>query len=149
MSVSLLFEFRVVKRENFTSVNLIESFLKEGWNLYSEKGEIIYTDIGDIDDYDYKANRISEKEYFDIVIQKERNNEIIAFTLYWLEADDRYRIDVLITPQFEILISPDDETKKMIESEIKILDVNWYLYRILMTLTNSSIHVESYSFQQY
>ena len=149
MSVSLLFEFRVVKRENFTSVNLIESFLKEGWNLYSEKGEIIYTDIGDIDDYDYKANRISEKEYFNIVIQKERNNETIAFTLYWLEADDRYRIDVLITPQFEILISPDDETKKMIESEIKILDVNWYLYRILMTLTNNNILVEGYSFQQY
>ena len=149
MSVSLLFEFRIVKRENFTSVNLIESFLKEGWSLYSEKGEIIYTDIGDFDDYDYKANYISEEEYFNIVIQKERNNEIIAFTLYWLEADDRYRIDVMITPQFEILISPSDEVKKMINSEIKILDVNWYLYRILRTLTNNSILVESYSFQQY
>lgn len=41
MSVSLLFEFKIVKREQFNSVNLIECFLKQGWSLYSEKGKII------------------------------------------------------------------------------------------------------------
>ena len=149
MSVSLLFEFNIVKSEGFTSVNLIECFLKEGWSLYSEEGEIIYTDVGDIDDFDYQANCFSEQDYFKIVSQKERNSEIISFRMYWLEQNDRYRIDVLITPQLEILISPDDETKKMLEPELKMLDVNWYFYRILMTLSNSGIIVESYCFKQY
>lgn len=146
MSVSLLFEFKIVKEEYFNSVNLIECFLEQGWSLYSEQGEIIYTDVGDMDDYDYQANYMREEEYFNIVTQNEKNKEIIAFCLYWLENNDRYRVDVMITPQFEILISPDDETKKMIKSDLNILDVNWYICRILMTLSSSGILVESYSF---
>lgn len=46
------------------------------------------------------------------------------------------------------LISPDDGTKKMLAHDLNILDVSWYLYRILPPLANKNILIEGFTFIQ-
>lgn len=150
MSVDYIFEINIAQRgnANLTTADIIKYYLEAGWSLYSENNQIIYTVVGDNDDFDILANSISEAEYFDIVKQKEKNKEIIAFSLFYLEENYRYRIDIQISPEFEVIISPDDATKRMLNSNLNILDVNWYLCRVLPPLTNKDILVESYTFLQ-
>lgn len=114
MSVDYCFEICTVKRVNLSSVNIVESYLKAGWSIYSERKEVIYTDVGDNDDFDFIAKHISIEEYFDIVRRKESNKELIAFVMYYLEKKHRYRMDITITPELNVLISPDDGTRKML-----------------------------------
>lgn len=147
MSADYNFKISIAKRGNsdLSSVGIIENFLKAGWSLYSEKNEITYTDVGDNDNFHFLTKPIGEIEYFNIVNEKEKNNEMIAFALFCYE-ELRYRIDVIITPEYEILISPDDATKKMLIPTLNILDVNWYLCKLLPPLTNKNMLVESFSF---
>lgn len=151
MSITYNFRITIAKRGNVNllSMNIIDNFLKTGWSLYSEKDEIIYTDIGDNDNFDFKAKSMSKNEYFDIVNQKEKNHEIIAVALFYLEEYYRYRIDIMITPEFDILISPDDMTKKMLLSSLNILDMNWYLCKIMPALINENMLVEGFSYTQF
>lgn len=150
MSVTYLFEINIAKRRNsnLSSVGIVKSFLEAGWSLYSEKNEIIYTDVGDNDDFDFLAKPISETEFFIIVNQKEKNSELISFALFCTEENYMYRIDVMITSEYNILISPNDATKKMIATNTTILDINWYLCKILPHLTNENMIVESFSYSQ-
>ena len=92
MSITYNFKITIVKRENanLLSMNIIDSFLENGWSLYSEKNEIIYTDIGDNDDFDFKAKSMSKNEYFDIVNQKEKHHEIIAVAMFIVHFDPVY-----------------------------------------------------------
>lgn len=149
MSVSYSLTIGVIKKENTTSfsVDIIKSFLEFGWTLYSQNNEIIYTDVGDEDNYDFCARNISVDEYFEIVEAKEQNGEIIAAGMFLFEEKCSYRIDLLITPDFKIIISPDDATQKVID-DIDILDVNWYLGKTLPALKDRDIFVESISFVQ-
>lgn len=151
MSITYNFRITIAKRGdvNLLSMKIIDSFLETGWSLYSEKNEIIYTDIGDNDDFNFKAKSMTKNEYFDIVNQKEKKHETIAVALFYLEEYYRYRIDIMITPEFDILISPDDITKKMISSSLNILDMNWYLCKIIPTLINKNILVEGFSYTQF
>ena len=66
----------------------------------------------------------------------------IALALFCLEDNYRYRIDVIITPDFESLVTPDDETKKMLIPNLNILAVNWYLCKILPPLTNKKYYLK-------
>lgn len=150
MSVMYNFKINIVHREdiNITSIDIIKSYLEAGWNLYSERNHIIYTDLGDNDDFSFVSNPISENGYFNIVMQKEKNNENIAFALFSSEENCLYRIDVIITPELEISISPDDGTKKMLAHNLDILDVSWYLYRVLPPLANKNILIEGFTYIQ-
>ena len=140
MSITYNFRITIAKRKNVNllSMKIIDSFLEAGWRLYSEN-----------DDFYFKAKSMSRKEYIDIVNQKEKHHEIIAVALFYLEEYNRYRIDVIITPEFDILISPDDATKKMLSSHLNLLDMNWYLCKIMSALTNENILVEGFSYTQF
>ena len=74
---------------------------------------------------------------------------MIAFALFYRENSNTYRIDMLIISKFQIIISPDDGTRKMLHSSFGILDVNWYLLKILTPLFNVNLRIESFLFNQY
>lgn len=151
MSVDRTFTISIAERggKKPSSVCIINCFLKFGWSLYSSQNKIIYTDLGDSDDFDFLNERITESEYFRIVTQKELSEEVIAFSLFYEEDHCRYRINVLIMPDRAVVISPDDETRKMLIPDLNILDTNWYFRQILSPLLNADILIETYSFQQY
>lgn len=148
MSVEYNFQIKLVKKENkdLLVTNIIESLINAGWSLFSGDNNIIYTDIGDDDNFDFIARNITKDEYYNIVQQKQLQCETIAFAMFYLENNCRYRIDIIITSEFEIILSPDDITKKMLSVKLDLLDVNWYFCKILPHLTNPNMSVESFSF---
>ena len=149
MSVTYNIKINIVRREkiDLSSTDILESLIDAGWSLFSEENLIIYTDIGDDDDFNFMSK--SMNQYYTIVKQKQKNDEVIGLAMFFLEDNYRYRIDVIITSEFEIIISPDDATKKMLSYDLDLLDVNWYFYRIIPYLTNKKMLVESFSFSQY
>lgn len=151
MSVDRMFTISFAESESakLSAEKIINCFLEFGWSLYSSQGEIIYTGLGDSDDFDYLIKHISEKEYLNIANQKELQDEVIAFSLFFEENNDRYRINVLIIPKFQIVISPSDGTRKMLNSTLGILDVNWYLLKILPPFFNANVQIETFSYNQY
>lgn len=151
MSVVYNFKIRISKRKNtiLSAIDVITSLMDNGWSLNSEKNEIIYTDVGDNDDFDFFSKMIEVEEYFNIVDKKQKNNEVISLAMFYLENDDRYRIDLIITPEFDILIAPDDATKKMLSSNMNMLDVNWYYFKLIPALTNEKMRVEDFSVSKF
>ncbi len=151
MSVDRTFSISLAERkgEKLSAVSIIGCFLEFGWNLYSSQGKIYYTDVGDDDYFNYVEKRITEEEYFNIVEQKEAHGEIISFALHFMEKSDRFRMIILITPKYEIILSPDDETRKMLVPNLNILDVNWYFNKILPPLLKSDFIIGSFSYSQY
>lgn len=151
MSVDRIFEISIAERggKKPSSVDIINCLLKFGWSLYSSENTVIYTGLGDSDDFDFLKERITESEYFRIVTQKELSKEVIAFSLFYEENCYRYRINTLIMPNRTVVISPDDETRKLLIPDLNILDTNWYFSKILPPLLNADILIETYSFQQY
>lgn len=151
MSVVYNFKIRISKRKNtiLSAIDIITSLMDNGWSLNSEKNEIIYTDVGDNDDFDFFSKMIEVEEYFNIVDKKQKNNEVISLAMFYLENDDRYRIDLIITPEFDILIAPDDATKKMLSSNMNMLDVNWYYFKLIPALTNEKMRVEDFSVSKF
>lgn len=153
MSITYNFQINITKRKenSLSSTDIIESLIEAGWSLFSENNLIIYTDVGDDDGFNFLSKPMNKREYYDIVNKKQRNKETIALALFRSENNCRYRIDVIITitSVFEVLISPDDATRKMLSNDLKILDVNWYISRIIPYLTNEKMLVENFSFSQY
>lgn len=151
MSVNRMFEISFAESDStwLSAVKIINCFLEFGWSLYSSQNEIIYTGLGDSDGFEYLKQHISEKEYLNIVKQKESEGEVIAFSLFYEENSNIYRVDILITPEFQIVISPGDGTRKMLNSSLGILDVNWYLLKILPPFFNANVQIEAFSFHQY
>lgn len=151
MSVDRTFTISIAKRSGKrpSAVKIINCFLDFGWSLYSSQNSIIYTDVGDSDDFDFLEKHITTSEYFYIVEQKELKGEVIAFSLFYEENCYRYRINTLIMPNCEVVISPGDDSRKMLMPDLNILDTNWYFCKILLPLLNADILIETYSFQQY
>lgn len=151
MSITYNFEINIARRNenNLSSTDIIESLIEAGWSLFSEENLIIYTDVSDDDEFNFLSKSMNKREFYDIVNKKQKNEETIALALFRSENNCRYRIDVIITSVSEVLISPDDGTKKMLSNDLKILDVNWYISRIIPYLTNEKMLVENFSFSQY
>ena len=150
MSITYNLHLNLVKRKesSLSAIDIIEALIGAGWSLFSRNGLIIYTDVGDDDDFNFLSKSMSKSRYYDIVVKKQTNGETIAFAMFRSENNLRYRIDVIITPIFDVLISPDDGTRRMLSPDFNILDVNWYLVRTIPYLTNEKMIVESFDFSQ-
>lgn len=151
MSTEYLFKIELAKRngKELNAVHVIENMIKGGWSLFSEEGKIIYADISDEYDFHFMAKNISKAAYYDMVNEKQIKCELIAFAMFYIENEHAYRIDVIITSDFQVLISIDDLNKKMLCNQFKLLDINWYAYHIIPYLTNDEMQVEFFSFYKY
>lgn len=155
MSVTYHFGIEIVNRgeRDLSVTDVIERFIAAGWSLFSDSNTIIFTDINDRDDYNYLSKHIGQNEYYDIVRKKQENEEPVAFAMFRSEDHRKYRIDVIIVPKledsrFEISISPSDGTRKILSANQEMLDINWYLIRVIPYLTNDRMAVESFSYLQ-
>ena len=84
MSITYNFQINITKRKenSLSSTDIIESLIEAGWSLFSENNLIIYTDVGDDDDFNFLSKPMNKREYYDIVNKKQRNKETIALALF-------------------------------------------------------------------
>lgn len=148
MSVEYNLKIKIIKRgkNKIYAQDIIEALVNEGWSLFSEGDTIIYTDVSDGDNFNFVSQKIKKEDYYEIVSKKQKYGEPIACAMFYTEDRYVYRIDVIITSDFEVIISPDDLTKKMMNCENELLDMSWYICKIIPKLSNKNMIVESFSF---
>ena len=148
MSAEYNLKIKIIKKgkDKLYAEDIIEALVNEGWSLFSEGNTIIYTDVLDGDDFNFVSKNIKKEDYYEIVSKKQKYGEPIACAMFYTEDRYIYRIDVIITSDFEVIISPDDLTKKMMNCENELLDMNWYICKIIPKLSNKNMIVESFSF---
>ena len=148
MSAEYNLKIKIIKKgkDKIYAEDIIEALVNEGWSLFSEGNTIIYTDVLDGDDFNFVSKNIKKEDYYEIVSKKQKYGEPIACAMFYTEDRYIYRIDVIITSDFEVIISPDDLTKKMMNCENELLNMNWYICKIIPKLSNKNMIVESFSF---
>lgn len=148
MSAEYNLKIKIIKKgkDKIYAEDIIEALVNEGWSLFSEGNTIIYTDVLDGDDFNFVSKNIKKEDYYEIVSKKQKYGEPIACAMFHTEYRYVYRIDVIITSDFEVIISPDDLTKKMMNCGNELLDMNWYICKIIPKLSNKNMIVESFSF---
>ena len=63
MSITYNFQINITKRKenSLSSTDIIESLIEAGWSLFSENNLIIYTDVGDDDDFNFLSKPMNKE----------------------------------------------------------------------------------------
>jgi len=111
--------------------DFIESLVEDGWNLVSD-GKIEFLPVGDNGDYDWQTEAVSQAELFDIMKQKESNNEELGIAMHWSNSEKGFslRIDKDATLSFSFFAG-----ERILEDTHKIADVSWYLNKIVPAIS--------------
>lgn len=135
------------KSKGISSIKVIQKLMNYGWTL-NDNGKISYLPLGDIDEFDWKNENISIESLENILIQKEKRNEIVGVVITWKETGVGGTILFGESQSFSINLSIN---RRMLNDEkmIKITDVNWYLTKLLPALNEDELVVESISYEEY
>jgi predicted RNase H-like nuclease len=144
MSISATLYINLAPRanQNISSVQVIKLLIDSGWRMNNEGG-ICYLPLGDKDAFDWKADLLSENDFFDLVLKKEDANEVVGVDLFW--ADTEVGVILLMHGNNKFSFGADIYRKTLAGN---ITDVNWYLERIIPHLNNDSFVIENFQFVQ-
>lgn len=125
-------------------VDIVKVFQKIGWNIYTPQGNVEYLPVGDHDDYNWQSRRMTESEFYDILVEKIAHKEQIGVNLFYNNGIEG------------ITLLADDVSQIMLELEInrKLIsgrhtDTIWYLKNIIYKLFEIGIELLSYSLKEY
>ena len=116
-------------RENHSLSNakgVIKSFLKNGWEIRREN-KIYYLPIDD-EMFNWQEENITDEKLFQIIEQKELQNEIVGLVFYFNSCDTG--VSMLMFSHNKISFSLNIERLKLNLKE-DVTNVNWYLRRII------------------
>ena len=130
------------KAIQISTESIIKALMSNGWNILNN-GNILYLPLGDQDDFDWQENALNQSDFFNIIEQKVRKNEIIGVGITW--KDSVIGGTLLINPAFDISFSLTINRKRLFSN---VTDVNWYLEKLLPCLETDLMTVERFSFSQ-
>ena len=87
---------------------------------------------------------MSEQEIFDFLKIKSNSDEVIGFVMTW--SDTNIGGNVLFFPNFEFLFSININIK---EIDNKIVDINWYLIKLLPVFDKNGVLYNSIVYNEY
>jgi len=136
----------------FSAEKIIRCMLDRGWTIVHRE-MIFFLPVGDVDEYDWQEEKISENDFLiEIVKKKEIAKEIIGVDLYWKDTD--VGVSMLMFPSYELSFSVSINRSTMdlsdlcLKEKIDITDVSWYLNTILPCFETSELTVSKYVFSQ-
>lgn len=68
-------------------IDIIDLLFKIGWKYFSNDGMVEYLPIGDIDDYNWEKNALSDIEVHELVNMKQNQNEKVGIILYYKQSN--------------------------------------------------------------
>ena len=154
LSVSAYLDIYLAKKAGFvfSAEKIIRCMLDNGWRIL-HKEVIFFLPVGDIDEYDWQEEKITENDFFvEIVKKKESAKEIIGVDLYWKETE--VGVSMLMFPSYELSFSASinrmsiDLPEISLKKKINITDVSWYLNAILPCFETVELSVSKYVFSQ-
>lgn len=87
---------------------------------------------------------MSEQEIFDFLKIKSNSDEVIGFVMTW--SDTNIGGNVLFFPNFEFLFSININIKEIYN---KIVDINWYLIKLLPVFDKNGVLYNSIVYNEY
>ena len=87
---------------------------------------------------------MSEQEIFDFLKIKSNSDEVIGFVMTW--SDTNIGGNVLFFPNFEFLFSININIKEIYN---KIVDINWYLIKLLSVFDKNGVLYNSIVYNEY
>lgn len=149
MSVSASINIKLVMLDGkmISSADIINRLLRCNWTI-NDNGNISFLPLGDNDDYDWQNKNINLEQLMNIIVEKEKQNEVIGVTLMW--GKTRIGGQLLIWQKGNLSINLTVNRKILNDNtEIDATDVNWYLERILPAFKGGNCIVETVTFEQH
>ncbi|MBS7532023.1 hypothetical protein IC619_016375 [Hazenella sp. IB182353] len=129
--------------EKFTK-NFLMNLYNYGWS-FDDHGQVSYLPIGDIDDYNWVSQTITLANLLKTVEKKEERNEVVGVNITW--KDTQIGGDLLINPDGKISFSL-TVNRKLFDEEFGLVDVNWYLMRLIPPLANCDLYIDTISYEE-
>nr|MCR4831841.1 hypothetical protein [Pseudobutyrivibrio sp.] len=109
-------------------VDVVNLFHDIGWYYYNANGKVDYLPIGDIDDYDWKEESLTNEQITSIIFEKQRRKEKIGLILY--EKDSGRGITFLAENTKEIILNINVYRKTVTGDSNDFIDASWYITNI-------------------
>jgi hypothetical protein len=149
MSKSAALEIKLVKynSKEIMPSDVIQKLLTYGWTL-NDGGKVSYLPLGDIDDYNWQSAIMDQNNFMQIVLEKERRNEIVGVVLTWMAT--AVGGAVLIWTDGNIIFDI-NINRKFIDGigDNRITDINWYIVKLLPALNRDGLIVEALKFIEH
>lgn len=132
-------------------VDIIKLLNNIGWVFKEEKMEYLPLDDGDM--YNWQEEALSFDKLFDIISQKQQNNENVGVILYHNKSDKGTTF--LAKSTDEIMLGL-DINRKTIDCDITkpswggdYTDISWYVINVIRELEKSGCLVGQFRYEEY
>ena len=113
---------------------------KLNWKIHNDKGSVEYLPVGDNDAFAWQSEKLSIKEVFDIINQKQENNELVGIDLLYKGTE--CGMSLLARNMNDIMLDLDIERKILVSDTFNPDFQKAQNYAILVIQNNSSIEKE-------
>ena len=120
---------------------------KIGWKYCDAEKNVEYLPLGDIDDYDWQKNNLSERQLKELVDNKQDNSERVGINLFY--QDSKEGVTLLAIDTKEIIIDLCFNRRTVNEMRESITDIGWYFNNIVKKLQEEKCPVDYIKFEDY
>lgn len=142
MSKDISLDIDLSVNNTISRYEIITLFFNSNWSFLDD-GKFTYLPLGD-EDWDWVSSSMPEEEILHLLKEKSKTDEIIGFSLTWENTNIGGQI--LFFPNFKLSFCINNNIK-MITNDI--VDVNWYLTRLLTIFNEKNILYSSIAYQEY
>jgi hypothetical protein len=146
MSISSNIRITFISKDNpySTLVKLINAFATIHWTPENQKGNIVYLQLGDIDDYEWKEHQMDKCNMLNLFRQKLERNEHVGIELtkkpHFIGGDFLFYINNSLSIDLSV-------NRKMTDDGLT--DINWYLREIYHVIKLAGFGIEGISFNEH
>lgn len=142
MSVSVSIDLVVASRiGEVDPVDVVRSLVENGWS-FAQDGVACFLRSGDIDDFDWEFSTVDKSQLFYILAEKVRSDHFLGLVLLWHDSGGSFLVRK--TGEITFLVN----VNRINLGNLGILDVGWYLDKLLMPLGRAGFEVSFVSFSQ-
>lgn len=123
-------------------IDIIKAFHQIGWVIYDSQDKVEYLPVGDDDEYNWRCERMSEKDIYEIISMKKNNKEQIGIKLY----NNSRGVSLVASDTTQIMLSISINRKLVKE---KHTDMVWYIENIIYKLLNIGVDILAYSLEEF
>ena len=149
LSTDRLIHIKLIKKDQnkVDARKLITDLIDGGWSIIYNN-TISYLGVRDNGNYDWQEKQISLNDFFDIAKTKQDNDEVIGVIIRW--EDSEIGGTLIIHPDLEVsfLISINTKKLKLANNE-EVVDVNWYIEKLVILLKNKKYIIERFAYEEF
>lgn len=122
-------------------IDVLIAFQDIGWKIYNSHNKVEYLPYADDENFNWISEELLEEEFYNIVIMKCKNSEIIGVNLF--HNIDDVGISMLARDTKNITLGMSINRKKIFGQHT---DMVWYLENVIYKLFEAGTRIVSYRF---